>query len=50
MVGVEGLEPSRMYIQQILSLARLPITTHPHIVRFLGAATPHVYRDSRFIK
>ena len=50
MVGVEGLEPSRIYIQQILSLARLPITTYPHIARFLGAATPHIYRDSRFIK
>ena len=40
-VGVEGLEPSRMYIQQILSLARLPITTHPHITDFYRSRRAH---------
>ena len=32
MVGMEGLEPSRSYLQRILSPLRLPIPPHPHIL------------------
>ena len=30
MVGVVGLEPTRLYSQRILSPVRLPIPPHPH--------------------
>lgn len=31
LVGMEGLEPSRYYYRQILSLLRLPITPHARV-------------------
>lgn len=37
---MEGLEPSKSFLRRILSAMRLPISPHPHIVRYPMSRAP----------
>ena len=48
LVGIVGLEPTRPFGHQILSLTRLPIPSYPQIKRILGVCSPTQQHHWRF--